>query len=130
MPRRAGERELRGLRAGDESVLVDETDGMRVKQQETVQAGLRANFAAVQEKTLNHSDEYKPSAGEGSEMTQQQDRLLTQAFDGIDISLNPAWIDNPEARMDLENVLREQHQKKLQAQQDLDYHTTPTPKLF
>ncbi len=104
----------------------DGADG-RKERRKKEQDGHRQNFSIpVIERNSREDIEAGPSSS--SSLAQHPDeRFDTQYFDGIDPHLSPNPPDNPDAKREYENVLRMQHQKKLEAQNTPQNNSAPRP---
>jgi hypothetical protein len=111
------------------SILVVETDVMQRRFQEQQQAGVR-QLARIEELPFHHENAYVPAPSEEMGQSLIKERLLSQALDGVAERLSAMHDLDPEARADLENELRLQHQKKLDMQQQLSNTHTPKPSMF
>lgn len=109
------------------TILAREDSVTERKRREFVQAEERKRFGSVEER--EHKEPL--SQGElGQEMEQHPLLSMLQFLDGIDDRVIADLMNNPEAQRDLENVLRLQHQKKLEKQNALQHNSVPKPGMW
>ena len=66
----------------------------------------------------------------GQEAEQHPLLSMLQFLDGIDDRVIADLMNNPEAKRELENILRLQHQKKLEKQNALQHNSVPKPGMW